>query len=215
MAKAADEHTTYWSVDAADEYLRRNVGLQDDLAIFELNEKLTQGRLPMHWRRADNAGEGIVPAMSWQSGPLAVTRDRNQNAVDWATGKLATKNDGRAFVQAFAAEDSGCTYELTVPERIVRVLWPVSKVSTETIASVKSPARRRSGPVLKHDWHAINGEIARRCHDKSRRISVPENESKLAADVLQWCEDMGRPQPADSAMRDAVKAICAALRQKI
>jgi hypothetical protein len=75
-----------------------------------------------------------------------------------------------------------------------------------------APVRRR-GPVLKHDWHAIDGEIARRCHDNSGRIHVPKSESRLAGDILQWCEDMNRPQPSESEMREAVKAICAALRK--
>jgi hypothetical protein len=219
MAKAADEHTTHWSVDAADEYLRRNVGLQDDLAIYELNEKLAQGRLPMHWRRTDNAGAGetgIVPAMSWQSGLLAVTRDRNQNAVNWATGKLATANDGRAFVQTFQPEPwidpekrIPRTYELTVPERIVRMLrW---SVPDEVLPKNPRGAGRRT---FKHDWTAIHGEIARRCHDDSGRIRVPKNVAKFAADMLQWCVNTGRREPVESEMRTAVKEIFEALRRE-
>src|SRR6516162_1805324 len=40
-----------WNIDDAGRYLTRVVGLKDDLAIYELNEKFGQGRL--RWRRTD------------------------------------------------------------------------------------------------------------------------------------------------------------------
>jgi hypothetical protein len=86
-----------WNIDDAFRYLTRVVGLQDDLAIYELNEKLEQGRLPLHWRRTDPADlkkeekEGVVPSVSWQSKRLRVSRDFNRNEVDWAIGKVTDK----------------------------------------------------------------------------------------------------------------------------
>jgi hypothetical protein len=75
------------------------------------------------------------------------------------------------------------------------------------------PPERRRGPVLKHEWHAIDGEIARRCiNPKTRLLEIPKNERKLAADLLDWCQEKYEKEPAESEMRDAVKAICAALR---
>jgi hypothetical protein len=80
----------------------------------------------------------------------------------------------------------------------------------KTIAlDTASSLRRRKGV---HDWFAICGEIARRCHDKTGRLVVPQNENKLAGDVLQWCEDKWERQPPVSDLREAVKAVCAALR---
>jgi len=46
------------------------------------------------------------------------------------------------------------------------------------------PPQRRRGPVLKHDWLAIAGEIARRCIDpETGRVAVPEKESALVAEM--------------------------------
>jgi hypothetical protein len=90
-------------------------------------------------------------------------------------------------------------------------LYPKSPAAEAAIKD--GPPLRRRGPVLKPDWHAIDGEIARRCHDKSGRVVVPKNELKFAGDMLQWCVDTDRPEPSESEMREAVKAICAALRK--
>jgi hypothetical protein len=200
VAKATDQHTTTaWSFDEAFRYLIRAREKRDGVALYELEHTgVLPGRLPVkveHYLNGEFQGAGEVKPSFW----------RDHLGLEIV--------DGRAQVVARRALEPG-EYRYTVSERDVRQLWPVSEVSTETTAGVESPARRR-GPVLKHDWHAIDGEIALRCHDKSRQISVPKNESKLAADMLQWCVDTGRPQPADSEMRDAVKAICAALRKQI
>jgi hypothetical protein len=66
----------------------------------------------------------------------------------------------------------------------------------------------------KYEWDAIYAEIARRCIDpETRLVKVPKNESRLAEGVLQWCVDTNRPQPGLTDMRDAVHAICQALRK--
>jgi hypothetical protein len=77
---------------------------------------------------------------------------------------------------------------------------------------VEPPPRRR-GPPTKKVWLDICGEIARRCIDpKSGRVQVPENESELARNILQWLVDRDKGQPSESAMREAVRCICAAMR---
>jgi hypothetical protein len=75
------------------------------------------------------------------------------------------------------------------------------------------PPQRRRGPVLKHDWHAIAGEIARRCIDpETGRVAVPEKESALVFAMRKWCEEQGWVAPAPSEMSEAVRRVCAALR---
>jgi hypothetical protein len=95
--------------------------------------------------------------------------------------------------------------------------WSVSAADVEKLQlhpKSGGPPRRRTGPANTHDWHSIDGEIARRCIDpKTKRVRVPKNESKLAQEVLTWCQEKGWDEPADSAMREAVKRVCAALRQ--
>jgi hypothetical protein len=92
--------------------------------------------------------------------------------------------------------------------------------STEVLVAAPPPApstepkrilRRRHS---KHAWNEICAEIAAGCIDpETRHVRVPSNESKLKEDVLQWCVDTNRPQPVDSEMREAIKAICARLRK--
>jgi hypothetical protein len=75
------------------------------------------------------------------------------------------------------------------------------------------PPPRRRGRLTTHDWHSIDGEIARRCiNQKTRRLEVPKNENKLAEDILNWLSERGIDPPVPSEMREAVKRICAALR---
>jgi hypothetical protein len=100
----------------------------------------------------------------------------------------------------------------------VKQLWPmeeeVESVRTEqqAVDPLAPPPRRRGRPTT-HDWHSIDGEIARRCIDpKTKRVAVPENENKLAEAVLGWLSGQGIDPPAPSEMREAVKRVCAALR---
>ncbi len=74
--------------------------------------------------------------------------------------------------------------------------------------------RKRSGPPTIHNWFAICGEIARRCIDpQTRRVAIPNSENKLAEAVSRWYYEQTDRRPAESEMRKAVKAICAALRK--
>jgi len=94
--------------------------------------------------------------------------------------------------------------------------YPIAATPTMTAAHQSDQARppeRRRGPVTTHDWHSIDGEIARRCIDpKTGRVLVPKSERMLARQMLAWCQEKYEKEPAESEMREAVKAICAALR---
>jgi hypothetical protein len=81
-------------------------------------------------------------------------------------------------------------------------------------AKVTQRSRRADPPgPRKYDWLAIAGEIARRCHDKSGHLSVPDKESDLLNDMLRWCSDHLGKEPSLTEMKEAVRRICAALRQ--
>jgi hypothetical protein len=136
------------TIDDAYRYLTQVVGLQDDIAVYELNQKLAQGRLQLHYRRTDTAGlgqAGDVPSESWASQLLRVALNRHDNAehgpLDWATGKIAAANDGRAFVQLRVAQNPGQTYELTLSMIDVRLLWPDNGSAA---AQPPAPATRTS-----------------------------------------------------------------------
>jgi hypothetical protein len=94
----------------------------------------------------------------------------------------------------------------------------LDKLYPAAAAVAGSPDGRASARKLRlrsttHDWFTICGEIARRCHDRSGRIAVPKNESKLAREVAAWLVERGKEEPADSELREAVRHICAALRE--
>jgi|SRR6516162_7326573 len=185
-----------------------------DLAERELHARLCDGQLGSAMRHISYKRRGVQQVIS-----MIESGGQETHALldpDYWQGVLFSV-DGNEHLRI-----RHCDGSAPLPGRLyifVRAadferLYPTAPAAAAVRPADEPPLRRR-GPVLKHDWHAINGEIARRCHDKSGRICVPKSESKLAAVILQWCVDTGRPQPADSEMRDAVKAICAALRQKI
>lgn len=92
--------------------------------------------------------------------------------------------------------------------------WPAATATPNNRTEAANPSRRRPGPVTTHDWHAICGEIARRCiNPKSKCVQVPKSESGLARKMLDWCQHTYDREPAESEMREAVRQICAALRQ--
>jgi hypothetical protein len=85
--------------------------------------------------------------------------------------------------------------------------------ATAPRADDTKPPERRRGPVNTHDWHSIDGEIARRCVDpETGRVQVPKKESAVVADMRTWCEKQGWAAPAVSEMSKAVRRMCAALR---
>jgi hypothetical protein len=86
--------------------------------------------------------------------------------------------------------------------------------TAEVKALLPKPAEWRRGPVLKHDWRAIDIEIVWRCIDqKTGKVRVPESQNKLAEDVLTWLQENGKNCPAKSEMDEAVKDWCAPLRK--
>jgi hypothetical protein len=95
-------------------------------------------------------------------------------------------------------------------------LYPIPATPTMTAATQSDdsrPPERRRGPLTTHDWHSIDGEIARRCIDpKTSRVAVPKKESALVADMRTWCKEQGWAAPATSEMSEAVRRVCAPLR---
>jgi hypothetical protein len=92
--------------------------------------------------------------------------------------------------------------------RPATLTMPAPRQSDET-----QPPERRRGPVNTHDWHSIDGEIARRCIDPDTgRVQVPKKENALVAEMRTWCGERGWAAPAVSEMSEAVRRICAALR---
>jgi hypothetical protein len=168
------------------------------LAARDLLTWLGDGQLPSAIRLINSKGQETSARLLtkfWQQGALSgVNDDADFTRVHFRDSSF--DGDGYIFVRADVFGRLNASASAPAPSKEPRNIPP-----------------RRRGPVLKHDWHAICGEIARRCHNKSGQVVVPKSESKLADDVLGWCEETDTPSPAVSEMREAVKAICAALRK--
>jgi hypothetical protein len=137
--------------------------------------------------------EEPVPREFWQDVTIRVTAERLE--IIWNTAHRSP----RVAVPQFY---------LWQPD--VMKIWPAI---TPGEKDNQAPSPRNAGRPRVYEWHAIDGEIARRCIDpKTGRLRVPANERKLSRDVLEWCGDKIAREPTESEMRKAVKAVCAALR---
>jgi len=134
----------------------------------------------------------------------------------WALHRLDSWSDAllvvpRVQAGPLVASVRGFVFYVWKPD--FEKLWPTAVTPSERPADPLQPPSRGRGRPKTHDWHSIDAEIARRCIDpKTGRVTVPKNESKLAADVLQWLTDQDIGQPAESEMREAARRVCAALR---
>jgi hypothetical protein len=118
---------------------------------------------------------------------------------------------GHLLVTA-TASGGGWIAEMTALRALAQpsYVWTVSGL--DGLLELPTDPPRRRGRKAKWDWPTICGEIARRCHNKSGHLEVPENERELARDMLEWCREEYDAEPAESEIRDAVKAVCARLR---
>jgi hypothetical protein len=88
--------------------------------------------------------------------------------------------------------------------------WTVSAPGVNRLLKSESSSGRKRGAKPEYDWTKIDREIHRRCVDaKTKQGQVPDNESELARDILEWCQTEFNNEPAESAMREHVRRICA------
>jgi hypothetical protein len=143
------------SVDDAFRYLTHEVGLPEGQAIGWLNAKLADDSFRLHWCRTDSAGAGQKGEFRYRvwGDQLRVEIDRGNapghGPVDYATGRMTDRNDGRAFVRVLKASDFSGTYDFTLSMRRVREL------AEETLATgapgSRGPQRRTDAEFNKLD----------------------------------------------------------------
>jgi hypothetical protein len=163
------------------------------LAAHDLEQKLISGALPSAVRILRNGEEErkLLPRTFWHKGMLL---DRTM---------------GPGVQVRLAGPVTGSWY-FFVRRAALDQFYPES---IPTHVSHEKPPRRRTGPINKHDWHTIDGEIARRCIDKSGRLNVPDNENKIAEAVASQLACDGLDAPEMSHLREAVRRVCAVLRR--
>jgi hypothetical protein len=172
-----------------------------DLVCFDLRQHLVNGRIEsaLYHLYKDRAHQLLLRPAFWQE--LRFRRGVASIIYEGTIRGVPLTGSSWAF---FARSiDLDKYYPVAIPIR--------DPVPARDPVIVQPPPRRR-GPATTHDWFAINAEIARHCIDEAGHVRVPENESKLAGDILQWLEDQDLGQPAESEMREAVRRMCAALR---
>jgi hypothetical protein len=96
-------------------------------------------------------------------------------------------------------------------------IWPklaASAPARSSPARIEAPPPRPRGSPRTHDWFSICGEIARRCVNPANgRVVVPEKENALVNEMLVWLDDQNLARPAASEMAEAVRRVCAPLRE--
>jgi hypothetical protein len=188
-----------WTLlDAALDRIKASVGPFDQAA-FDLHRHLVEGRMKSALRHLYDATEhAILPHPKfWQQ--LRIIHIGSNPGYPRVEGTV----EGRQCIGGY--------WTFFVRRADLDKHYPVG--TTPVASRPVEPSQRRRGPATTHDWHSIDGEIARRCIDtKTGRVRVPKNETALAHRVLQWLEDQDLGQPAESEMREAVKRVCAALR---
>jgi hypothetical protein len=177
-------------IAAAHRYRRQQTG-DRELAARDVTEAMADGRLPCMRRRiGTNPGPDreLVPRDFWNVWELQ----------SWSDALLVARR-GPGGVRRLRG------YAFFVWEPRLKEIWPAD--SERSADDWRLPPPRRRGPATTHDWFAICAEIARRCIDpKTGRVRVPKSERRLARAMLDFRET------AESEMRVAVKAVCAALR---
>jgi hypothetical protein len=180
----------------------RSITRPADLVLLCLNRDLRSGRLGSALVEISPDGKETMTLLNssdWQQRTVHATYERNRVREGYRF-EVKPYSAGHYFVRR--ADLDKC--------------YPIPATPTMPAAhqpDVTKPPERRRGPILKHEWLAICGEIARRCiNPKTRLLEIPVSERKLAKDMLDWCQEKYEKEPAESEMREAVKAICAALR---
>jgi hypothetical protein len=195
------------------------------LAARDLLTWLSDGQLPSAIRLINSKSQqtnALLLAKFWRQGALSgVNDDADFTRVHFRDPSF--DGDGYIFVRADVFGRLNASAPPPPPDKEpTSTSAPPSEPSQEP-ASISAPLpappseepnrtlRRRS---TKHPWNEICGEIARLCIDpKTRRVRVPRNEAKLAEEVLLFCQNTLKCDPPVSDMREAVAAVCAALRK--
>jgi hypothetical protein len=171
MVKAGSKHTPpqgadEYTIDDAFQYLTRVVGIQDNLAIYELTEAFLAGRLAAtcrHFVDGKLSGQGVVRSDFWR---------------DYLALELA---EGQARVKPLKALELG-EYEYLLPLRIVRILWP-----SGSVPSKEQPRHSRAGRKSEFEWDAMHAEAVKRLYDDG--YPSDDNVSQFTRDLLDWYQN--------------------------
>jgi hypothetical protein len=155
------------------------------LVVHDLEQDLREGLLVSAWRSSDGNETRLLNPSEWLQwkieGPFLYPKldgvPGPANTRMWITyvdEKPPKFVEGHFFVR-----------RRELDQRYPATTFAATPTMTAALQSDDTgPPQRRRGPVLKHDWLAIAGEISCRCIDPNTgRVAVPEKESALVADM--------------------------------
>lgn len=174
------------------------------IAARDLQQDLLAGRLiaAVRWRTPEDgweACEQLAPSV-WQA-----VRVRTRHWSDWKTIEISP---GPSF------EGHSLTYFISRDSLEKR--YPLLEETSWALAPAKAAepepkTLRRPSWITVHDWGRIYAEIARRLHDASGLIAIPQ-QHLLVIDMTEWCRVELGHAPHESELRKAVKAMCEEIR---
>jgi hypothetical protein len=177
------------------------------LAAKDLTVAVADKRLPCMQRAIRS---WIAPDQDREIGPLLFRFDSQKLQVLERKEYLGPAGAAWAYVDAADA-----AFFVWRPK--FEKIWPwvaASAPARSSPAGIEAPPPRPRGSPRTHDWFSICGEIARRCVNPANgRVVVPEKENALVNEMLLWLDDQNLAQPAASEMSEAVRRVCAPLRE--
>src|SRR5262249_34638403 len=180
-----------------------------DLAAKDLAAAVSDKRLPCMQRAiashiAPDQDREIVPLSFW---------DKYEFGFDPVNGlKVCRKNRFPAYPVEFPIPVAFFVWKPKFEK-----IWPALAASAparSSPAGIEAPPSRRRGPATTHDWMSICGEIAARCiNPRDGRLVVPVKDSAIVASMRIWFLDKNLAVPATTEMSEAVRLVCAPLRE--
>jgi hypothetical protein len=128
---------------------------------------------------------------------------------------LASRQEGLRELEAIAERDYGIPAPRPAPVGPSLVVPPIA-INDNAAATAPSPSQpqRLRGRTPVHDWHMIDAEMVYRFY-RSGRLDIPEDENLFAEQMLHWYVTERHLHMSPSTMREAVKKVCAHLRENL
>ena len=137
---------------------------------------------------------------------------RNQSILELRAWRQERERERQAWEQALDQHlERAFTPKETNPEPPPPKPPPTSPAPAPEPG--REPTQRTRGRSPVHEWHMVDGEIARRCHGKDGVLKVPDKENALVDEMLDWYEAELGFHMSTSTMREAVRRVCAQLRK--
>ena len=149
------------------------------VAVRDLRQDLRAGRLigAVRWHTFEDgweACERLDPSV-WQ-----VVRVRTRHWSDWKTLEISPNPEIFGHSLAWYISRASLEKRYSVLKETTAIPAP----STAAKPAVGDPPPRKRGPANTHDWHTVDGKIARYCFDADGRLAVSDNESLIVEAIL-------------------------------